>query len=45
MIVGHHAGEHLILLLAASGASVGPLVLVVWRTKVGRMLDRLRRWT
>ena len=43
MIVAHHAGEHLLLMLAASGAGAGPLLLVVWRTRLGRMVDRMRR--
>ena len=43
MIVAHHAGEHLILLLAGSGAGAGPLLLVVWRTRFGRMVERMRR--
>ncbi len=43
MIVAHHAGEDLILLLAASGAGTGPVLLVVWRTRLGRLVDRMRR--
>ena len=43
MILAHHAGEDLILLLAASGAGAGPLLLVVWRTRLGRLVDRMRR--
>jgi hypothetical protein len=43
VIVAHHAGEHLLLLLAGSGASAGPLLLVVWRTRLGRLADRMRR--
>jgi hypothetical protein len=43
VIVAHHAGEDLILLLAGSGAGTGPLLLVVWRTRLGRMVDRMRR--
>ncbi len=43
MIVAHHAGENLILLLAASGAGAGPVLLVVWRTRLGRLVDRMRR--
>ena len=42
MIVAHHAGEDLILLLAATGAGAGPLVLAVWRTRLGRLVDRMR---
>jgi hypothetical protein len=43
VIVAHHAGEHLILLLAGSGAGAGPLLLVVWRSRVGRLVDWMRR--
>jgi hypothetical protein len=43
VIVAHHAGEHLILMLAGSGAGAGPLLLVVWRARLGRMVDRIRR--
>ena len=42
MIVAHHAGEDLVLLLAGSGGA-GPLLLVVWRTRLGRMVDWMRR--
>jgi hypothetical protein len=43
VIVAHHAGEHLILMLAGSGAGAGPLLLVVWRTRLGRVVERMRR--
>ena len=43
MIVAHHVGEHLILLLVGIGVGAGPLLLVVWRTRVGRMVDRMRK--
>jgi hypothetical protein len=43
VIVAHHAGEDLILMLAASGAGAGPLLLVVWRTRLGRLADWIRR--
>jgi hypothetical protein len=43
VIVAHHAGEDLILLLAGSGASAGSLLLLVWRTRLGRLVDRMRR--
>jgi hypothetical protein len=44
MIVAHHAGEdNLILLLAGSGASTGSLLLVVWRTRLGRLVNWIRR--
>ena len=43
MIVAHHAGEHLILLLMGSGAGAGPLLLVLWKTRLGRLIDRMMR--
>ena len=43
MIVAHHAGEHLILLLVGSGAGAGPLLLVLWKTRLGRLIDRMMR--
>ena len=43
MILAHHAGENLVLVLAASGGSAAPLLLVVWRARLGRLLDRMRR--
>ena len=43
MIVAHHAGEHLLLLLAGSGAGAGPLLLVVWRTRLSQFVDRIKR--
>ena len=43
MIVAHHAGEDLVLLLAGGGAGAVPLLLVVWRTQLGRLVDRMRR--
>jgi hypothetical protein len=43
VIVAHHAGEGLILVLAASGAGAGPMVLVVWRARLARFVDRMRR--
>lgn len=43
MIVANHMGEDLILVLAGSGAGAGPLLLLVWRTRLGRLVDRMRR--
>jgi hypothetical protein len=43
VIVAHHAGEHLVLLLASGAAGTGPVLLVVWRTRLGRLVDRMRR--
>ena len=42
MIVAHHVGEDLILMLAASGAGAGPVLLVVWRARLGHLVDRMR---
>jgi hypothetical protein len=43
VIVAHHAGEDLILQLVGSGASAGLLLLAVWRARLSRLVDRLRR--
>jgi hypothetical protein len=44
VIVAHHAGEELVLLLAASGAGAGSMVvLAVWRARVSRFVGRMRR--
>jgi hypothetical protein len=43
VIVAHHAGEDLVLILAASGAGAVPVVLAVWRMRLGRLVDRMRR--
>jgi hypothetical protein len=43
VIVAHHAGEDLILLLVGSGAGAAPLLLVVWRARLGRLVNRMRR--
>jgi hypothetical protein len=43
VIVAHHAGEDLILQLAMSGASAGSLLLMICRTRLGRLVDRMRR--
>jgi hypothetical protein len=43
VILAHHAGEDIVLMLAASGAGAGPLLLVVWRTRLGRLVGRMRR--
>ena len=43
MILAHHTGEDLILMLAGSGAGAGgPLLLVVWRSRIGRLVNRIR---
>ena len=43
MILAHHAGEDLILQLAVSGVSAGSLLLTLCRTRLGRLVDRMRR--
>jgi hypothetical protein len=43
VILAHHAGEDVVLILAASGAGAGPLLLAVWRAQLGRLVDRIRR--
>jgi hypothetical protein len=43
VIVAHHAGEDLILMLVASGAGAVPVMLAVWRMRLGRLVDRMRR--
>jgi hypothetical protein len=43
VIVAHHAGENLILMLAGSGASAGSLLLAFWRARLIRLVDRMRR--
>jgi hypothetical protein len=43
VILAHHAGEDLILQLAAGGTSAGSLLLVICRTRLGRLVDRMRR--
>ena len=43
MILAHHAGEDLILQLAVSGVSAGSLLLTMCRTRLGRLVDRMRR--
>jgi hypothetical protein len=44
VIAAHHGfGEELLPMLAASGASAAPLLVVVWRTRLGRLVARIRR--
>ncbi len=43
MIVAHHAGEDVVLMLAAGGAGAVPALVVVWRSRLGRLADRMRR--
>ena len=42
MILAHHAGEDVVLVLAASGAGAVPALVVVWRARLGRLVDRMR---
>ena len=43
MILAHHAGEDLIPTLVAGGGSAMSMLLLVWRARLGRLIDRLRR--
>jgi len=43
MIVAHHMGEELLPTLVAGGAGAVSVVLAVWRTRLVRLVDRLRR--
>ena len=46
MILAHHAGEDLIpTLVAAGGGSAVSVLLLVWRARLGNLVDRLRRRT
>jgi hypothetical protein len=43
VIVAHHMGEELIPTLVAGGGSAVSIVLLVWRTRLNSLIDRLRR--
>jgi hypothetical protein len=43
MILAHHAGEDLIPTLVAGGGSAVSMLLLVWRARLGNLIDRLRR--
>jgi hypothetical protein len=45
MILAHHAGEGLIPTLVAGGGSAVSMLLLVWRARLGNLVDRLRRRT
>ena len=43
MILAHHMGEELIPTLVAGGGSAVSMLLLVWRERFNRLVDRLRR--
>jgi hypothetical protein len=43
VILAHHAGEELLPTLVAGGGSAVSLLLLVWRARLGNLIDRLRR--
>ena len=43
MILAHHMGEELLPTLVAGGGSAVSMLLLVWRERLGRLVDRMRR--
>lgn len=43
MILAHHAGEDVLLMLAASGAGTVSVLAAVLRARITRFVDRIRR--
>ena len=43
MILAHHMGEDLLPTLIAGGGSAVSMLLLVWRTRLNDLIDRLRR--
>ena len=43
MILAHHMGEELIPALVAGGGSAVSMLLLVWRTRLNNLVDRMRR--
>ena len=43
MILAHHMGEELLPTLLAGGGSAVSMLLLVWRARLTRLVDRLRR--
>jgi hypothetical protein len=43
VIVAHHMGEELIPALVAGGGSAVSMALLVWRTRLNRLVDRIRK--
>jgi hypothetical protein len=43
VILAHHMGEDLIPTLVVGGGSAASMVLLVWRTRLNNLIDRLRR--
>ena len=44
VILGHHAGEDVLVMAAASGAGVGSLLLAIGRARLGDLLNTLWQW-
>ena len=42
MILAHHMGEELLPTLLAGGGSAVSMLLLVWRARLTRLVDRLR---
>ena len=43
MILAHHMGEELLPTLVAGGGSAVSMLLLVWRDRLNRLVDRMRR--
>jgi hypothetical protein len=43
VILAHHMGEDLLPTLIAGGGSAVSMLLLVWRTRFNRLVDRIRR--
>jgi hypothetical protein len=43
VILAHHMGEELIPTLVAGGGTAASMLLLVWRERLGRLVDRMRR--
>ena len=44
MIVAHHGyGEEVLLYTLTGAAGAGPVLLAVWRARLGRLIARIRR--
>jgi hypothetical protein len=43
VILAHHAGEDVVLMLAASGAGAVSVLATVMRARITRFVDRIRK--
>ena len=43
MILAHHMGEELIPALVAGGGSAVSMALLVWRARLNKLVDRIRK--